>query len=328
MIHILSVIIPVYNEATIIEQMIDAVETVLESEKIEMEIIVVDDGSDDRTWDIVKEISITRSTVKGIGFTRNFGKEAAIFAGLSESKGDCAVVIDGDLQHPPEKIIEMYRLWQNGYEIVEGRKNMYKEERYFYSAFSTLFYRLVSNSVGVDMNRSSDFKMLDRKVVLTLLNMPERNAFFRALSSWTGYKTTEVKYFVGKRSEGKTKWSTWGLIKYAFTNISSFSSAPMQIVTILGVIVFMASLALSVITLVQKIRGISMEGFTTVIIMQGFTGSIIMISLGIIGYYISKIYDEIKHRPRYIIGKRTNGAVSETNNTNNMPVGNGLMVRH
>lgn len=312
----LSVIIPVYNEAAIIERMTDVVETVLESEKIEFEIIFVDDGSDDGTWDAVKEISVARSAVKGVGFTRNFGKEAAIFAGLSESKGDCAVVIDGDLQHPPEKIIEMYRLWQNGYEIIEGRKNTEDEERYFYSAFSTLFYRLVSNSLGVDMNRSSDFKMLDRKVVVTLLNMPERNAFFRALSSWTGYKTAEVKYSVGKREDGKTKWSTWRLVKYALTNISSFSSAPMQMVTVLGVIVFIASFILSVTALIQKIRGISMKGFTTVIIMQGFTGSIIMISLGIIGYYISKIYDEIKQRPRYIIGKRTDCVVPEINITN------------
>lgn len=304
----LSVIIPVYNESAIIEQMTDVVETILESEKIENEIIFVDDGSDDGTWDVIKGISITRNDVdvKGIGFTRNFGKESAIFAGLSESKGDCVVVIDGDLQHPPETIVEMYRLWQKGYEIVEGRKNTDDEARYVYSAFSNLFYGLVGHSVGVDMNRSSDFKMLDRKVVVTLLNMPERNAFFRALSSWTGYKTAEVNYSVREREEGKTKWSTWGLIKYALTNISSFSSAPMQMVTILGAVVFVASLVLSVIALVQKIRGISMEGFTTVIIMLGFIGSLIMISLGIIGYYISKIYEEVKQRPRYIIGKRTN----------------------
>lgn len=302
----LSVIIPVYNESATIAQMTDAVETILESEKIENEIIFVDDGSDDGTWDIIKEISTTRNDVKGIGFTRNFGKEAAIFAGLSESKGDCVVVIDGDLQHPPETIVEMYRFWQNGYEIIEGRKNTDNETRYIYSAFSNLFYGLVGHSVGVDMNRSSDFKMLDRKVVITLLNMPERNAFFRALSSWTGYKTAEVNYSVREREEGKTKWSTWGLIKYALTNISSFSSAPMQMVTILGAMVFVASLVLSVIALVQKIRGISMEGFTTVIIMLGFIGSLIMISLGIIGYYISKIYDEVKQRPRYIIGRCTN----------------------
>ncbi len=156
------------------------------------------------------------------------------------------------------------------------------------------------------MSRASDFKLLDRKAVNVLLNMQEKNAFFRALSAWVGFTTTQVEYDVQEREAGESKWSTKSLTKYAITNIAAFTSAPMQIVTVLGVLMFIASVILTVVALYQKFMGIALGGFTTVIILQCFTGSIIMMSLGIIGYYIAKIYEEVKGRPRYIISQRKN----------------------
>ena len=156
---------------------------------------------------------------------------------------------------------------------------------------------------GIDMASSSDFKLLDRKVVDTLNQLPERNVFFRALSFWVGFKKTEVSYRVQERTEGESKWSTKALIKYALTNITSFSSAPLHIVTILGFIMAIVAVVFSVISLVQKFMGVALGGFTTVIVLLLFIGSVLMISLGIMGYYIARIYDEIKGRPKYIVSR-------------------------
>ena len=226
-----------------------------------------------------------------------------MFAGLEKASGDCCVIIDCDLQHPPEKIVEMYRLWEQGYEVVEGIKEDRGEESGLHKFAANSFYGLISKATGMDMSSSSDFKLLDRKVVDTLNSLPERNVFFRALSFWVGYKKTSVSYCVQERTEGVSKWSTKSLIKYALTNISSFSSAPLHIVTVLGFIMLAVAFVLGIIALVQKISGVALGGFTTVILLLLFSASVIMISLGIIGYYIARIYDEIKGRPRYIISR-------------------------
>ena len=276
---------------------------ILQPEKIDYELLFIDDGSRDGTWAQINEAAEKDSHVVGVHFSRNFGKEAAMFAGLEQAKGDCCVVIDCDLQHPPEKIVEMYRLWEQGYEVVEGIKEDRGEESGLHKFAANSFYGLISKATGMDMSSSSDFKLLDRKVVDTLNSLPERNVFFRALSFWVGYKKTSVSYCVQERTEGVSKWSTKSLIKYALTNISSFSSAPLHIVTVLGFIMLAVSVVLGIIALVQKISGVALGGFTTVILLLLFSASVIMISLGIIGYYIARIYDEIKGRPRYIISR-------------------------
>lgn len=297
----LSVILPSYNEEKMIHIAAARLADILGGAGIAYELLFVDDGSSDKTWSEITAASEKDAHVVGLHFSRNFGKEAAMFAGLERAKGDCVVVIDCDLQHPPEKIIEMYRLWEQGYEVVEGIKEDRGEETGFHRFAAKSFYGLISKATGMDMSSSSDFKLLDRKVVDTLNKMPERSVFFRALSFWVGFKKTEVTYCVQERTEGVSKWSTRSLVKYALTNISSFSSAPLQIVTVLGVIMLAVSVIMGVIALVQKICGVALGGFTTVILLLLFASSIIMISLGIIGYYIAKIYDEIKGRPRYII---------------------------
>lgn len=302
----LSVITPAYNEEQMIHKTAKTISGILEGENIDYEIVFVNDGSKDNTWKKIREAGEENSKVRGICFSRNFGKESAMFAGLAEAKGDCVVVIDCDLQHPPKKIVEMYRLWEQGYEIVEGVKASRGKESGMHAFAAKCFYSLISNATNIDMSHASDFKLLDRKAVNVLLNMPEKNAFFRALSSWVGFKSTQIEYDVQEREAGESKWSTKSLIKYAITNITSFTSVPMQIVTVLGGIMFVVTAVLAVIALVQKILGQSLDGFTTVIILQCFTGGVVMLSLGIIGYYIAKIYDEIKGRPRYIISERKN----------------------
>ncbi len=299
----LSVILPSYNEEKMIPIAAERLTSLLDSAGIDHELLFVDDGSKDSTWQMIEQAADTNPHVRGIHFSRNFGKESAMFAGLEKARGDCCAVIDCDLQHPPEKLVEMYRLWEQGYEVIEGIKEDRGEESSFHRFAANSFYGLISKATGMDMSSSSDFKLLDRKVVDTLNAMPERNVFFRALSYWVGYRQASVSYRVQERTAGESKWSTRSLIKYALTNISSFSSAPLHIVTVLGFIMLAVAVVLGVTALVQKISGVALGGFTTVILLLLFSSSLMMISLGIIGYYIARIYDEIKGRPRYIVSK-------------------------
>ena len=300
----LSIIIPAYNEEKCIKKAYDAINSLLIENSIEGEFIFVDDGSQDETYRVISELASEKENIVGLHFSRNFGKESAISAGLSAVSGDCAVVIDCDLQHPPEKIIEMYHLWEAGYEIVEGIKRERGDEKKMHGIGAKLFYSVISRVAGFDMANSSDFKLLDRKVIDVLNKMPERG-FFRAISFWVGYKKAVVEYDVAERVDGESKWSTRGLVKYAFSNITSYSTAPMQIVTVLGMVMLVISVIFGIWALIDKIIGRALEGMTTVIIITIFIGSIIMISLGIIGYYIARIFEEIKGRPKYIISSTT-----------------------
>ena len=299
----LSVILPAYNEKDMIPVAAETLAGILDKEGIAFELLFVNDGSTDGTWDAICRAREKDPRVCGICFSRNFGKEAAMFAGLEKARGDCCVVLDC-LQHPPEKIVEMYRLWEQGYEVVEGIKEDRGQETGLHRFAANSFYGLISRATGMDMASSSDFKLLDRKVVDTLNAMPERNVFFRALSFWVGFRRAEVKYDVRERTAGESKWSTRALIKYAkyaVTNIGSFSSAPLHLITVMGVIALIVAIVFSVVSLVQKLMGVALGGFTTVIILLLLFGSLIMISLGIIGYYIARIYEEVKGRPRYVI---------------------------
>ena len=306
----LSIIVPSYNEEQMIPITEQTISKLMEQENIPYELMFVNDGSKDNTWDNICHAAEKNPNIVGLNFSRNFGKEAAMFAGLEKASGDCCVIIDCDLQHPPEKIVEMYRLWEEGYEVVEGIKDDRGRESALHGLFANTFYGIISKMTGFDMSDSSDFKLLDRKVVDTLNQMKERNVFFRALSFWVGFKKTTVSYSVRERVAGQSKWSTRALFKYAITNITSFSGFPMQIVTILGYIMFIVSVVLGAIALYQKIIGYALSGFTTVIILLLFGFSIIMISLGIIGLYISKIYVKCQGRPRYIISSVCNSKKS------------------
>ncbi len=303
----LSIVIPAYNEEKMIWKTTEVVSGIMEREKIPFELVFVNDGSRDQTWEMIEKAAEKNTHVTGIRFSRNFGKESAIFAGLANAEGDCIAVMDCDLQHPPKTLVEMYRLWEQGYEVVEGVKRSRGKESVLHRASAGMFYKIMSKAVQIDMSRASDFKLMDRKAVEALLSMPERNAFFRALSSWVGYRTTSVEFDVQERTEGESKWSTWSLIKYAVRNIVGFSSAPLQMITVAGVLTLFFAIVLGIQSLVKYFCGHTLEGFTTVILLLLIIGSLIMLSLGIIGIYIAKIYEEVKGRPRYFIARKISG---------------------
>ena len=304
---LLSVVLPAYNEQASVPRAAQVICTLLEQAGIGHEVIFIDDGSKDGTWSAIEAQSASYPQVRGVRFSRNFGKEAAIFAGLAQARGDCVVVLDCDLQHPPEKILDMYRLWEQGYQVVEGIKSSRGKESPMHTLAAKTFYSLISNATGIDMSRASDFKLLDRRAVDTLLAMREKNAFFRALSSWIGFSTAQVEFEVQPRLEGESKWSIRSLTKYAIVNLTSFSAAPLQLITLLGLVVFVCSVGLGLWSLWQKLSGQALEGFTTVILLQLIIGSVLMICLGIIGYYVARIYEEIKDRPRYIVADQCGG---------------------
>ena len=303
----LSIVIPAYNEEKMIWKTTEVVSGIMEREKIPFELVFVNDGSRDQTWEMIEKAAEKNTHVTGIRFSRNFGKESAIFAGLANAEGDCIAVMDCDLQHPPETLVEMYRLWEQGYEVIEGVKRSRGKESVLHRASAGMFYKIMSKAVQIDMSRASDFKLMDRKAVEALLSIPERNAFFRALSSWVGYLTTSVEFDVQERTEGESKWSTWSLIKYAVRNIVGFSSAPLQMITVAGVLTLFFAIVLGIQSLVKYFCGHALEGFTTVILLLLIIGSLIMLSLGIIGIYIAKIYEEVKGRPRYFIARKISG---------------------
>lgn len=303
----LSIVIPAYNEEKMILKTTEVVSGIMERERIPFELVFVNDGSKDQTWEMIEKAAEKNSHVTGIRFSRNFGKESAIFAGLANAEGDCIAVMDCDLQHPPETLVEMYRLWEQGYEVIEGVKRSRGKESILHRASAGMFYKIMSKAVQIDMSRASDFKLMDRKAVEALLSMPERNAFFRALSSWVGYRTTSVEFDVQERTEGESKWSTWSLIKYAVRNIVGFSSAPLQMITVAGVLTLLLAVVLGIQSLVKYFCGHALEGFTTVILLLLIIGSLIMLSLGVIGIYIAKIYEEVKGRPRYFIARKISG---------------------
>lgn len=300
----LSVIIPAYNEEQNIALAAETLTGLFESENISNEIIFVDDGSKDKTYLEICRVVEKSVNVKGVSFSRNFGKESAIFAGLEEASGDCAVVFDCDLQFPPVKIIEMYRLWEKGYEVIEGVKSDRGGGSLMYNMFAKTFYKIMSRFVGVDMQSTSDFKLIDRKVIDALLSLPERNTFFRALSFWSGFNSTQVEFKVEKRANGTSKWNLTKLTKYAVSNITSFTTAPLQLITVIGSILLCFMAILAVQTLARYLCGSSAEGFTTVILLLLLIGGSLMLALGVIGYYIARIYEEVKGRPRYIVSKR------------------------
>lgn len=224
--QVLSVIIPSYNEQDNIERTFQAIKNILKPSDIPFEVIYIDDGSDDLTYSNITSLSENNPEVKGLSFSKNFGKEAAIFAGLEAASGSCCVVMDCDLQHPVSLLPEMYRLWQAGYEVVKGVKASRGKENLLHTLCANSFYHIISKAAGVDLSKASDFQLLDRKAMDALLLMPERAPFFRALSSWIGFKSVTIPFEVQERT------------------------------------------------------------------------------VGIIGYYVSKIYNEIKARPRYVIRQR------------------------
>ncbi len=312
---VLSIVLPAYNEEQNIANTAQVLSSFLEEQGIDYELVFISDGSKDNTYAEIRKAAAENPRIRGAQFSRNFGKEAGIFAGLELTSGDAVIVMDCDLQHPPQAIPKMWEKWKAGAEVVEGIKSDRGKESLGYRLSAGLFYKIMSRLIKIDMNASSDFKLLDRKVVNVLLELPERNTFFRALTFWAGFRTETVEYEVQERQFGQSKWSLWSLMKYAITNATSFSTLPLQMVTVSGVVSIVGSMIIAIQTLVRFLMGASVEGFTTVILLILIIGGFIMLSLGVIGHYIARIYEEVKGRPKYIISQVTdnvNGNVAGT----------------
>ncbi len=300
-----SLIIPVYNESLGLRANLPIIRDWAEKSGVAYEIIIVDDGSTDSTWDVIAQVSREIPKIGALRLSRNFGKEAAILCGLKEAGSDAAIVIDSDLQHPPNLIPEMTRLWlEEGYDIVEAQKVNRGKEPFLRKWFAQGFYSVMRFLSGFDLAGAADYKLLSRAVIDSYINMPETNRFFRGLIAWLGFNKTTVPFSIPADDNRSSRWSTGRLIKLSFSAITAFSYIPLQLITVVGFITFMFSFALILQTLYMKFSGRAVEGFTTVILAVLFTGSVTMLSLGIIGAYLARIYEELKRRPNYVVRDR------------------------
>lgn len=301
---------PVYNEGDFIYQNVETVDGLLERSGIEHQFLLVDDGSKDKTWAEMSRLADDHANVSLIRLSRNFGKEAALCAGLENAAGDAVVVMDSDLQHPPEYIPEMVRLWQEeGYDVVEGIKADRGKESLTGKLAALLFYRTFRKTTGIDIGVASDFKLMNRDAIEAWKELPERNTFFRGLSAWVGYKRYAMPIKIAPRAGGETKWTMKSLTRLAVNSITAYTAAPLFLVFWLGVLMGIGAVIMAVQTLYMYFARRADPGFSTVILLQLFIGSAIMISLSVIGLYIAKIYDEVKGRPRYLIRTRRGDAV-------------------
>jgi len=296
-----SVVVPAYNEAQNLPKLVDAVRDVLSSLGVSFEILLVNDGSTDSTEQVLAELQATDPVVVSVNLARNFGKEPALAAGLASARGQCLIFMDADLQHPPSVIRLLYQGWREGYDVVNAVKRERPNESLVHRAFAYLFNRIMSGTIGRDMAGASDFKLIDRQVADILLGCQERNRFFRGLVAWVGFKVKAVEFDVPDREHGQSKWSVGTLARYFLNNVVAFSSLPLRLVAYAGFALATLGLILLIQTLYHYWSGTAAIGFTTVIALQILVGGMILAALGVIAIYLSKMYDEQKQRPLFIV---------------------------
>lgn len=303
MVNTVSIVVPCFNEEANIRRFYNEILSL----KIGVELLFVDDGSTDMTWNKIKELEVSHQGVNvvGIRFTKNFGKEAAIEAGLKKCSGELIITIDSDLQHPVELIPQMINLWERNKDIhiVNAVKINRQKESIFRKVLTYIYYSIFKLCTGIKLENHSDFKLIDRTVLNEYLKLKEKNKFYRGLTNWLGFNTIDLEFEPNQRQEGTQSWSTFSLLKYAKNSILSFSYLPLKIISFVGILSIVLSFILMVHTLYQKINGTSAEGFPTIILIQLGMGSVILFSIGILAEYISEIYKEIKSRPTYIVDK-------------------------
>jgi glycosyltransferase involved in cell wall biosynthesis len=300
---LISLVVPVYNESGVIQLFIDQVDLILKKIDYKYEIIFIDDGSTDNTSLELENIYKSYENIRVIKFSRNFGKEAAISAGIDYSNGDALIPIDVDMQDPPELIVDFIHQWQAGYDVVYGIRedraldNIGKRitSRFFYSIFNKISKTKIPYNVG-------DYRLIDRKVINVIKMLPERNRFMKGLFSWVGFKSIGIPYKRPERSSGKTKWNYWKLWNFSIDGITSFSTAPLKIWTYIGGVISIISFfyALLLITKVT-ISGIEVPGYTSTLVAILFLGGLQLLVLGIYGEYLGRIYEESKSRPIYVL---------------------------
>lgn len=301
----LALIIPVYNEENALLTHFEAIRRVLAEDGIPAHFLFVDDGSMDNTWGVIEALAAKDSCVKGIKFARNFGKEVALRAGIEAIEADLYLTMDSDLQHPPRYIKDMLLLMEKeGADIIDGVKSNRGQESLKYKVFAKGFYRTLKTITGLEMDNSSDFKLMNFHVIEQLRSFHERNLFFRGIVSWVGFKVVKMPFAVDERKTGTSHFSFGRLVFLALSAILSYTSKPLYLTIFSGFLFLIFALVVGVQTIYNFFFGHAISGFSTVILLILITGSMIMLSLGIIGVYISRIYEEIKRRPRYIIDKK------------------------
>jgi dolichol-phosphate mannosyltransferase len=298
-----SIVLPMFNEAEIAERSVAEVIELMSGTGRSFEIVCVDDGSTDDTPTILGAMSAVDSRLVPVRFSRNFGKEAALAAGLEVARGRAVVILDADLQHPPGLIPEMLRRWDEGFEVVDAVKASRGEESWLYRGAARVFNKLMGGALGGDLSGASDFKLLDRQVVDTLLDCPERNRFFRGLVAWAGFRVAQVRFEVAERAAGRSKMGTFSLIAYSLRNLVAFSAAPLRVVSWIGFITVLAGAILALQTLYVYLSGSAVSGFTTVILLIYWLCGLILASVGVVGFYLSHMYEEQKARPIFVIRK-------------------------
>lgn len=299
-----SVIVPMFNEEEVIEHTYERLKEVMDRTDERYELLFVNDGSKDRTVEIVSMICDFDPNVRLIDFSRNFGHQIAISAGMDYAQGDAVVVIDADLQDPPEVILAMIDKWKEGYEVVYGKRLKRKGETIFKKLSAMFFYRLLRSMTSVDIPvDTGDFRLIDRKVCDVLRGLKEKNRFVRGLISWIGFRQTSVEYVREERFAGETKYPLKKMIRFALDGITSFSYKPLKIATYVGFALSLGSFIYLMIVIIQKLFNIGYpeQGWASIVAVNLFFNGIILVILGVIGEYIGRIYDESKDRPLYII---------------------------
>ena len=299
---LLSVVMPAFREGAHLPALLADVRSYLKQCHLPYELVLIDDGSPDNTWQVITAEAKTCQALRALRLSRNFGKEAALCAGLERARGDAVIVMDADGQHPPQLIPDMVRLWQSsGADIVEAVKRRRGRESWSSKLGAKLFYFILNKLSGFHFKGASDFKLINRKAVDAWLKMHERNVFFRGMTVWMGFTTVQIPFEVVPRSVGQSTWSLVKRLKLALIGITAFSSFPLHLVTVAGAIFLAVSVLLGFETLYLKLAGHAVSGFATVILLELIIGSLLMISLGIIGEYLARIYEEVKGRPRYLV---------------------------
>ncbi|MET0605546.1 MAG: glycosyltransferase family 2 protein [Beijerinckiaceae bacterium] len=303
---VLSIVVPVYNEADGLDALVDRVDQAMSRIEPSFEVVFVNDGSRDGTIDKLRALCAKDHRLTAISFSRNFGKEIAIAAGLDHARGEAVVIMDADLQHPPETIAEFMAKWREGYANVYGVRRDRTNEGPLRRAFARWFYRLFARFAETDLPPGAgDFRLLDRKAVDALRGLGERARFSKGLYAWIGFKSVGVPFDVAERVHGETKWSFRKLFRFAFDGITSFSTVPLRVWTYVGVFVsFCAFLAALAFVIEALFYGVQTPGFPSLIVSVMFFAGIQLMSLGVLGEYIGRVFAEVKRRPLYIVEER------------------------
>jgi len=304
----LSVVVPVYNEEVNIVPMYERLVAALSEHVAGLELLYVDDGSADSSWEKISELATRDQRVRGIRFARNFGHQAALTAGVDGARGRAVVIIDGDLQDPPEVIPEMVDRWRDGFEVVYGQRENREGETWFKLVTASAFYRILRGITHVDIPvDTGDFRLMGPRAVAAFRAMPERNRFIRGLVSWIGFPQTAVKYQRQARQAGETKFPVRKMTRFALDGITSFSFFPLRLATWTGFAVSIFAFLYIVVVLILKATGVSWLGYTSLMASILFLGGVQLLMIGIMGEYLARIFDEVKRRPLYLVGEHTDG---------------------